>query len=319
MVRNRLIVLFACALIALVMGLEASAEKIVLENGDEIEVEVVGETDGGKIIEHPQLGRIEIPDSAIAPPPPPEPETPGLFGTPFLRSWLRKAGFGFSGSSGVSSDISINASFDMDREADSYRGKFRSGYFFSKSAANQVQSQNKTKNEAFVSYQHDFLLDDSKFYIFGRARYDYNEFQAYEHRPGGYAGIGYDFIKREGLLFTGEVGGGASYSFGDIDEVAGEGVAGLDFEWELLEGHKFEWDLTYYPNFSDNPNFRLLGNAAYSIGLLGIEGLALKVGIQDEFNYEVPPFTGEDDGGVTVTESGERNSLKYYGNITYEF
>lgn len=93
----------------------------------------------------------------------------------------------------------------------------------------------------------------------------------------------------------------------------------LDFLWDFLEGHRFTWDLSYYPNFTDTPNFRILANAAYVVSLVGIEGLALKLGIQDEFNYEVQDVPQFGVGPPAVLVDGERNSLNYYGNITYEF
>jgi putative salt-induced outer membrane protein YdiY len=316
--RDKLIILMGALLLAFCVGIEASAEKIVLENGDEIDVEIVGEVEGGKVVEHPQLGRIELPDSAIKPPAPPDPEVPGLFGSPVLRGWHRVFGLGLSGSSGVANNFNINASFDVKRETDGYRGLFKSAYFLSQASPDQtVKTQTKTSHEAFVDYNHEFLFAESSFFLFGNARYDYNEFQAYVGRPAGYAGVGYDFINGDTLRFTGKAGGGASYSFGTIDAVAGEGVVTLDFLWNFLEGHEFTWDVSYYPNFSDTPNFRILANAAYVISLVGVDGLALKLGVQDEFNYEVPDVP--DFKAPTVFVDGERNSLNYYGNITYEF
>ena len=211
----------------------------------------------------------------------------------------------------MSEDLSFNATLDLKREEKTYRGSFGAGYYFSESAADQEAKVEKAKNEAFADYKHDFLFTESSFFLFATARYDYNEFQAYEHRPAASLGFGYDFIKTDAMRLTGEIGAGAAYSFGEIDEVAPEGVFGLSYEWVPLEGHKFSADVTYYPDFSDNPNFRILANAGYSVALVGIEGLAFKLGIKDEYNYEVPEF----DTGI----AGEKNSLKYYVNLTYDF
>jgi len=175
--RKQLTLLVCAALVAMTVGFQASAEKMILENGDEVDVDVIGESNGVTTIEHPQLGRIEVPSASISPPPP-KPIAPGLFGTSVLRGWDKKIGFGFSGASGVSRDLSLNASLSVKREADTYRGNFGAGYFFSKAAADQTTDVVNTSNEAFVKYEHDFVIAKSRWFVFVAGRYDYNEFQA---------------------------------------------------------------------------------------------------------------------------------------------
>ena len=140
--------IFVCAIFLVYWALPGQADEFELSNGDKIEATLVGENEKFILVEHPQLGRIEIPRAALKPPKPPN---PGLFGTHFLKGWSRHLGVGFSGSSGNSSDASFNASVAIATENEDYRGALNSSYFFAS------QNSEQTTNEFFLNYQHDFL------------------------------------------------------------------------------------------------------------------------------------------------------------------
>ena len=60
--------LFSCLLAA-----SAVADTVELKNRDKIDVNVVEETDKNLVVEHPQLGKIVIPNDELMPPTPPNP------------------------------------------------------------------------------------------------------------------------------------------------------------------------------------------------------------------------------------------------------
>jgi len=274
------------------------ADEIELKNGDKLDVKIIEETDKNLVVEHPQLGRVIISKEDIKPPAPPEPPNPGLFGTDFLLGWNRNIGAGISGSDGNSTDMSLNASVNLAREAKTFRGTFASAFFF---ATNEKET---ITNEFFANYQHDFLLGESDYFIFIQGRYQYDEFQAWKNRISSSGGLGYQILKREKLSLEAELGFGFSRSWGEENQWRPEGVLGVVFVWKPLEGHEFTADATYYPNFSDLPEFRLLANAAYIVGVTQIEGLSLKFGLKNEYDSDQPDMN---------------NNLKYYGNLVYDF
>ncbi|MEE3325957.1 MAG: DUF481 domain-containing protein [Myxococcota bacterium] len=271
------------------------ADTVELKNGDKLDVKIVEETDKNLVVEHPQLGKIIIPKDELKPPTPPN---PGLFGTEFLLGWNRNVSAGVSGSDGNSRGFSLNASMGLSRSAETYRGNFSSAFFFS------TQDSETISNEFFANYQHDFLLGHSDFYIFLQGRYQYDDFQAWKNRISSSTGMGYQIFKRDKLSLDGELGFGFSRSWGDENQWRPEGVVGLVFSWKPLEGHELTADVTYYPNFSDLPEFRLLANAAYIVGITQLDGLSLMFGAKNEYDSDQP---------------GDNNNLKYYGNLVYDF
>lgn len=316
--RNATLAALSIAFVAL-LATPALADKITLENGDEIDVKIIEEGDDTIVVEHPQLGRMTVPRSALKKP---EPPNPGLFGTNFMQGWTRNVGFGFGGASGNSNDASVNASLSFEREADTFRGRFNSTYFYA--------SQNGVKNtNAFnMAYNHDFLLGESRFYIFVLGRYQFDEFQSWRNRISGSGGLGYDIIKHKKGELRGEVGAGVAYETGSLpagpppDQVTApvtrpQGQLGLIGSWRPLEGHEFRADVTYFPDFKNTPEFRLLANAAYQIAITGIDGLNLQLGLTNEYDSSID--TTQTVAGITPPRLQQKNNLKYFGQITYDF
>ena len=287
--------LLASVAAVLLVGVPVGAEEFELENGDTIEAVVIEEDDERFIVEHPQLGRLEIPRAALKPP---EPPSPGMFGTSLLAGWSRNIGLGFSGSSGNSSDASFNASLAFTGETSTYRGALTSSYFFAS------QDGEETTNEFNVWYQHDFLFSDAPYYAFAQTRYQYDAFQAWKSRVSSSGGAGLDLISREGLSVRAEIGAGFARSWGSEAGWRPEGVMSLVLDWVPTEGQKFTADVTYFPDFDALPEYRLLANALYSIAIAQLSGLSVQVGIKEEYDSDQP---------------GENNNFKYFGNLVYNF
>jgi len=64
----------------------AGAEKMKLANGDVLDGEVVDRDADGVVLEHPVLGRLEIPASQLSI----STTREGMFGTTLLRGWDRR-------------------------------------------------------------------------------------------------------------------------------------------------------------------------------------------------------------------------------------
>ena len=308
--------LWLMALVPL-MAFTASAEKIELANGDKVDVEIVSETETELVVRHPQLGEFTVPRSALKPPKPPH---PGLFGTNFMQGWKREAGLGFGGAQGNTEDANVNARFGFNREAKTFRGRFEAVYFYA------TQNGVKNTNAFRTNYSHDFLFGDSGLYIFVLGRYQYDEFQSWRNRVSGSGGLGYDFIKHKKGELRGEVGAGVAREFGDNISNFGvtrpEGQLGLLGAWRPLEGHELSGDITYFPDFKNTPQFRLLANIAYRVAIPGVEGLSIKLGINNEYDSSIDEsvlVSGSPPVGAPGARFQTKNNLKYFGNLVYAF
>ncbi len=285
-------------LMALSLAAAAVADSVELESGDTLNGTIVETRDDAVVLEHPTLGRIEIPTDQVKPPEPPVPPRPGLFGTPILEGWKRSLALGVAGSQGKSNDATINVRLKVDQSDERARRSFNSKYYYS--------SNNGTANanEFLAEYGHDFLFPDSKWFLFGKGRYDYDEFEAWDHRVSGSGGIGYDFLRNETWEVLGRFGAGATHTWRGLNETRSEGTVGLDITWNLSDTDNVLLTNNYFHDLGNTSDFRLLTSLTWNVALAYVKGLGIQLGIDNE--YDTRRITDE-------------NNLKYYANVTYDF
>jgi len=83
-----------------------------------------------------------------------------------------------------------------------------------------------------------------------------------------------------------------------------EGFVRLNGSDAILEDMNFSTTHTYYPNFDDTPNFRLLSDVELRADIGEKGGLTASVGIMNEYD------------SLAV---GENNDLTYYLRFSYYF
>jgi len=293
-------------------GAAAMADVFELESGDKFEATVLEETRDEVIVQHPIFGRMTIPKTSIKVEEP-EPVTPGLFGTSILRGWERSVEFGFNGSSGNSDSIGINAGVRLFNEDDWYRARFRAQYFFANQRSVTQATKEKTTNNAYTDYRHDFLIfGEAPFFLWANARYDYDEFQDFQHRFAGQGGGGWDIYNNDVILWLWTMGVGVNYQDGEVDNTIGEFTTGMDFRWNIVEGQSLKADTYYYADLQRWSDFRLISNLLYEISVGWVDGLALNAGLKNEYRNEVLPPTAPN-------LRNENNNLQYFGGLTYNF
>jgi putative salt-induced outer membrane protein YdiY len=291
----------------------AHADKLRLKNGDIVSGKIVETTDAGVVLDHPVMGKLTIAadqidarvdgDAALpAPPAPAPPPRPGLFGTSLLAGWNKQLQFGFTGSSGNSDNQDILAGVRGSYADDVKRWQFDSGYFRSSTDGAE------TKNQAFAMLLRDFLFTGKKYFAFAATRYDYDQFQAWDHRLNLAAGGGYSFIDGEKLDFRGRVGFGGTKTFSSPgnDKWVPEAVLGLETEWLPAERQKITAYTTFYPSLSNGGEFRNLTGVDWSLRISDGLGLSLNLGVQNEYESDVP-------AGI------EKNDLLYRAALLYDF
>lgn len=304
---------------------------IVLElhDGSRLRGTILRETEDAVTFRTDALGEVTIRREAIAqrlpidaavPPAPaepepepveaePEPELDGLFGTPLLVGWEKSLGLGFTGKNGDVNEFGINASFDGDYEDDAIRWRLRSAYFYGETDSEQTQG------EGFANLRRDWLLPGNPAFLFIEGRTDYNDFQAWQFRAGGFGGVGVSLWDQadndpiydsDNFNLLARLGAGASREFGIVDETLAEALLAVESRWELSDNQAFRFSNTYFPELEDLQESRNVTEASYTIKIDQDRGLSLKTGIFNEYLS-----TTEDDSS--------HNSLTYFGQLVYEF
>jgi putative salt-induced outer membrane protein YdiY len=288
----------------------AHADKVRLKNGDVVTGEIVETSDAGLVLEHPVLGALRIAadqvdarvegDGALpAPAPPPR---PGLFGSDVLAGWNKQIQLGFNGSLGNSETQDILVGVRGNFADDTKRWAFDSGYY------NAATDGDKTKSQAFAALLRDFLFPGKKIFAFASSRYDWDEFQDWDHRLNLSGGAGYAFLDRETLDLRGRLGVGATKTFGapGDDEWVPEAVLGLESEWLPAERQKVTAYTTFYPSLTDAGEFRNLTGVDWSLLISDGLGLSLNLGLQNDYESDVP-------SGI------EKNDFLYRAALMYDF
>ncbi|MBW2244589.1 MAG: DUF481 domain-containing protein, partial [Deltaproteobacteria bacterium] len=256
----------------------ANSETFSLRNGDTISGEVVRRDADRTVLDPPALGRIELPLDALAPD---EEASRGLLGTTFMEGWERSAELGFSGKNGSSESQDVHAGFELSFEDEQRRWLLDADYFFS-SGNSETSKQN-----ARMIVNRDWLRPDSPWFFFANGRWDWDEFQAWDHRLSALGGIGRSLTKTESFELRSRLGAGITREFGSPDDgFRPEGLIGLEASWQVTEGQTLNVGTTFFPDLSDLGEFRNLTTADWKVKLTE-EGLSLKIGIENEYETDV--------------------------------
>ena len=322
---------------ALALAAPAAADVVTLTNGDALTGTVVS-TDpatGDVTLDHPAFGQVALPAEAVrsvsvdsnpAPDPAdiPDPETttgaiaapvdntagpnapagtpakPGLFGTPLFRGWDKTAEAGFTGTDGNSDSMSVYGKLSGTYQDDRDRWLASAGYFYT------VADGDETRNQGHAEVTKDWLLPESRWFLFARGRYDYDRHQSYRHRLGAYVGPGFQVFKNDDFTLVARLGVGGTY---ELDGPAPrgftpEGLAGLEGTYKLTDRQSVAASTTLFPLLDDLGESRNLTQVAYTFQFDA--KLAFKLGLENEYE--------------SATEGdAEHNDLKYFGSVAYSW
>jgi putative salt-induced outer membrane protein YdiY len=218
-----------------------------------------------------------------------------------LPKWEKSLALGFSGTEGNSDNQSLNAQFQLKKKTDAVRLNFNNRFFYATS--NDKTTQNEFNSELTT----DFLKPESPWFIFTQTSYEYDEFEPWRHRVGGYIGPGYTFVERDDLELVGRVGAGGNYEFGEVNELTPEALLGSEvLTWKITDHQTLTGKATLYPDLEATSEFRLVSSAEWKVKINRAEGLSLKFGVENEYE------------SITKGPS-EHNDLKYYGALDYAF
>lgn len=219
----------------------------------------------------------------------------------WTEGWDYGFSAGISGASGNNENFSGRLSLTGERKTEKMETTGHASYIYSTSDGEQSASRGE------IGLRNDWLLDGPwRFFVQGK--YEYDEFQAWQHRLSGALGYGYEFIHNDKTTLIGRVGLGGSYEFGkDADEkLIPEGLLGLDWTHQMSESTKLVATTTYFPSFDDFGEFRWNSGAGIEVLLDGDSGMTLNAGI--EHRHDSMPGTGI-----------KPNDVSYYMGVGWKF
>jgi putative salt-induced outer membrane protein YdiY len=286
-------VAFACALLATTARSARSETMTVeLKNGDVVSGEVIERTDEKIVLQHPVLGRLEIPMEQVTA----RSLHLGIWGTSFLAGWDKEVSVGFSGSEGDTDEADLLVGGDLDYADDRKRWQLRARYELS------YTEDEKDDHNAQANALRDWLFEDSRWFAFSYTTYDFDEFEAWEHRLTTGGGPGYRIVPEGDFQLDLRTGPFIAYEFGDEDDARPEYALGFFGRWKPNDRHSITARNDYYQTL-DHAEFRNVSGFEWKLGIALTYGVSLKLGINNEYDSE-----SED----------SKNDLKYYSALAFD-
>lgn len=296
----------------------AAQSTIELKNGDELHADVIKQTDSHITIVHPVLGKMQLSKAKLrqvtvvnTDAEPAEDVVPfsptqqaevkadtdnGLFGTGMLTNWERRFDLGIAGSAGKSKNHQVNVGFTADYESEYTRIAHRTAYF-------RAESEDELSDHSFYSsVNRDWLRPSTPWFQFAGGRFDMDEFKDWDYRVNGNAGVGYEFANTDSFLFLGRTGLGFNQTFGgERQEFTPEGLLGIETQWDMNDYQSIKFTNTLYPSLNDSKDYRNLTSFDWILDLNSYAGVALKVGLLNEYDSATEEDINKNDFKYTVS------------------
>lgn len=308
---------------------QAGSVSIELDNGDHLSGELIEQNAKIVLLDHPVFGKVEVPTAHIREMGPPAEvsastqaaaaspadidageirlpsdtdesvqEDLGLFGTGWLAYWKRRLDLGVAGSNGNSDSLQVNLAFSADYESPDTRINHKVDYF-------RAESDHDLSDHSFyTSVNRDWLLPDSPWFRFAEGRFDIDQFKEWNYRINANGGVGYEFSNTPDWRVLGRSGLGFQRTFGgDEAEAIPEAMFGLETRWRMNNFQRVEFANTIYPNLTAPSELRNLTSLDWILDLNTYMGVALKVGLSNEYN--------------SASDEEKENDFKYTASLAW--
>jgi len=217
-------------------------------------------------------------------------------------AWDKTIDIGLNGASGNSESLTLRLQIGAERNTDKMETRANALYRLSR------QSSGTTENRFRFDLLNDWLPPEgSKIRWWARGSYEYDQFQAWDHRVSVSGGIGYEIVNNDKHTLVGRAGLGGSQTFGDDDEdFRPEAVLGLDYTYRIDERQKLAAGTEYLLDVSEIENWRTNSFARYEVLIDPNSGMNFKTGVTHR--YDSNP------GG-----SAKKNDTEYFATIGWRF
>lgn len=314
--------MFTLTLLSLAASSSVLADQITLVSGDILNGTLVARNDQSLTLDHPLFGRMVIPAEQVAsvvttaemeaaaeqveaeaaqPPADSEPDEQAPPVAESAPEWKSRFTFAGAGSFGNTDSQSLTTKITTRRETKQTITTFDAAYFFGS------RDGDRNENRFTAGVRNDWLIPDSKWFIFADARYDYDEFQSWDHRLGGHVGVGYQLIDEEKFKLGLRAGIGAIKEWGsDNDDIRPEALLGGDLTWQVSDNQRIVASSTIYPDLEDTGEFRAVTSAEWNALLDEEMNLSLVAGLLHEYQSQ-------------VDDDIDKNDLKVYVGLSFDF
>ena len=295
----------------------SSADIIVLSSGEQLEVTVLEQTDSTLRVRHSILGDFTIQTSDISSLESStqianESETTSEDDVESIATlqeeevkWNQKIQLGLGYKEGQKTSADLSTSYHADRTKDEHKITFDISYRFAES------ENERTLNRFASAWGNKWFYSNSRWDIFTTVQFDWAEFQSWDQRLLGDFGIGFEILKKvdgdEKFIVSTRLGSGFRKEFNsDNDDVIPEGLIGIGVDWTISSRQAFTAESTWYPDYEDTSNYRLVSDANWNVKLNMKNNLIFSIGFHHEYNSVV-------DDGV------KKADLQLTAGIAYSF
>ncbi len=295
------------------------ADTVELNTGERLEGDILSQTDTQLVLEHAFLGQLVIPVDRVtavteatadavaqaeveqAVEEEVEQAAAEEVAAAEEKEWDSQLELGLNAATGNTDKLDFHTAIRSVRETEEDRTKLEASYFTAQADGD------KTQNEFKAGVLQDWYFNGSPWLLNADLTYEYDDFEAWDHRLSGHIGPGYKLIREEDLDVTLRSGLGALKEWGsDEEDVQFEAKAGAELTWRISEAQTFNASATIYPSLSDLGEFRTVATADYTVKLDHADGLSFKVGVEDEYESE-------------TSGDAEHNDLKVYAALLMDF
>ena len=202
--------------------------------------------------------------------------------------WKLGLDFALNATTGNTEETTLRFGLNAGYETEKTRLMIDASYYWK--ATDGITTDNKFTGGS----RHDWLLPDTRWFMFVGGRVDYDDFESWKFRINFQGGPGYQILRREdhGLEMTLDAYGGigARKEWGSIDNNWKlEGLLALDYTYFITDKMQLDVDLQYFPVLTDIDDYRIRSTGTWRYALTEGQNLAIVIGYLVEYQSLVDP------------------------------
>ncbi len=219
----------------------------------------------------------------------------------FWTGWTGTVQAGVNGSSGNSENFNLRMGFAATRKTEPMETALDASYTWA------TDGGEKTKSRGDLNLRNDWTLGESRWFVFGVGKVEYDEFQDWRWRVSAIAGPGYALVRDDVTTIKLRTGIGASREFGGgRNEIVPELDLGADAKHQLTERQSIFITHDTYPSVEDLADLRMVTKAGWEILVDPEVNLLFTLGV--EHRHQSQPGEGF-----------RKNDLDYYAVLGWSF
>lgn len=215
--------------------------------------------------------------------------------------WKTRLTIGVGGARDVNESLGGNIGIKAKRVTRRDRWTLESAFFYSQT--NSIVSRNEVTGATLK----DWLIPDSRWFIFAEGAAVSAQFRPYDVRLSGAAGPGYQIVRTDSMDLRLRLGGGGYQEMGSSEDgFHPESSLGVELDWRLSKRMALAITNTFFADVGDIGRNRNITNADWTLRLEEFPGLSLKVSIKNEYDS-------------ITSDDAPQNDLRFSSGLQFEF